>query len=411
MQNNSATTAFLKLEDIENAAKRIAGQVIRTSFRQAPRLSKKLGCDIYIKYENEQVSGAFKERGALNKLLLINDTERKAGVIAASAGNHAQGVAYHAGRLGIPSVIVMPSVTPMAKVEATRSFGAQIVLAGDTFDECQSEMYKIQKERGLTLIHPFNDLAVMAGQGTIGLEIDEQAEDDLDACVIAIGGGGLASGVSTALKAKRPDLKIYGVQTPLFPHFYNRRYADDPLSDLTEGATLAEGIAVKAPGDICFLTANPHLDDVLLADEKLIEQAISLLVTETKTVAEGAGATGLAGIMAYPDLFKGKKVGFILCGGNIDSRLLSAVLTRTLFHQGRLFTVKMTVNDRPGFLAQVSELIAKAGGNVIEVAHNRYNLGMLVKDTGLSLTIEARDNKHGAAIRQALIAEGFNLQL
>jgi len=409
-QSSEQKSTFLTIADIEQAQKNLDGHIIKSSFRKAPRLSKKLGCDISIKFENEQVSGAFKERGALNKITNLTETEKKAGVIAASAGNHAQGVAYHAGRLGIPSVIVMPRATPMAKVEATRSFGANVILVGNTFDECYDAMCKIQAERGLTLIHPFNDLDVMAGQGTIGLEIHEQADEDLDAVIIPIGGGGLISGIATALKAKRPNLKIYGVQTSLYPYFHHRRHNVKDTVEVQGQATLAEGIAVKNPGDICYLTANPLLEDVLLADEKLIEQAISLLATETKTVAEGAGAAGLAGIMSAPELFTGKKVGFVLCGGNIDARLLSAVLTRTLFHQGRLFVVKMTVNDRPGFLAQVSEVIANAGGNIIEVSHNRYNLGMLAKDTGLSLTIEARDSEHANSIRSTLASRGFNLQ-
>lgn len=405
-----SSKGFLSIEDIEQAARRIEGHLVRTSFRKAHKLSQLLEAEIYIKYENEQVSGAFKERGALNKLLLLTDAEKKAGVIAASAGNHAQGVAYHAGRLGIPSVIVMPRATPMTKVESTRSFGANVILAGNTFDECSEVMKQIQVERGLTLIHPFNDLAVMAGQGTIGLEIDEQAPKDLDAVLIPIGGGGMIAGVATALKARRPNLAIYGVQSNLYPNFYNLRHSEEPYIVENGKASLAEGISVKIPGDICFLVANPLLDDVLLTDENMIEQAISMLITEAKTVAEGAGATGLAGFMSHKDKFKGKKIGLILCGGNIDARLLSAVLTRSLFHQGRLFVVKMTVNDRPGFLAQVAEVIAGAGGNIIEVSHNRYNLGMLAKDTGLSLTIEARDCDHAQTIRTLLLEKGFNLQ-
>ena len=398
---------LLKFQDIQDAQERLKGHLSVTSYRRSEKLSRSLGTDLWIKYENEHSTGAFKERGALNKILCLTDIEKKSGVIAASAGNHAQGVAYHAGRLGIPSVIVMPKPTPMTKVEMTRSFGAEVILEGDTFDECSKVMYQIQKERDLTLIHPFNDKDVMAGQGTIGLEIAQQAEE-LDALLVPIGGGGMISGVAVALKTLRPKLKIYGVQTALYPHFYNKRHH---IEGIEEGqATLAEGIAVKKPGELCFTVANPLLEDVLLVDEHIIEEAISLLVTECKTIAEGAGATGLAGILSAPHLFRNKKTAFVLCGGNIDTRLLSAVLTRTLFHQDRLFIVKIIVSDRPGFLAQVADVIGSAGGNIIEVSHNRYNLGMLAKDTGLSLTIEARDRNHAGTIRTALIARGFHLQ-
>ena len=276
------TPQFLTVSDIEAAQKTITGQVVRPSFRRAPRLSNKIGSDIFIKFENEHVSGSFKERGALNKILSLTENEKKAGVIAASAGNHAQGVAYHAGRLGIPSVIVMPRATPMAKVEATRAYGANVILVGNTFDECYDAMCKIQVERGLTLIHPFNDLKIMAGQGTIGLEVHEEADDDMEAFIVPIGGGGMISGIATALKAKRPNIKIYGVQASLYPHFYNRRHNIEDTDNAQPQATLAEGIAVKKPGDICYLTANPLIEDVILVDEKLIEQAISMLATENK---------------------------------------------------------------------------------------------------------------------------------
>ena len=410
MQPALKPSPFLSFLDIEQAHNRLKNHLPCTSFRYNYRLSRQLGCEIYIKFENEHVSGAFKERGALNKLLLLTDSEKKAGVIAASAGNHAQGVAYHAGRLGIPAVIVMPLATPMTKVEATKSFGAEVILTGDNFDECSQTMYQIQKERGLTLIHPFNDLSVMAGQGTIGLEIHDQAPADLDTMIVPIGGGGMIAGMSVALKHLRPEMEIYGVQTALYPAFRQAFHRQPVPANSISQQSLAEGIAVKNPGDICLLTAQPLLKDVLLVDEHEIEQAIALLVTEAKTVPEGAGAAGLAAIIAHPERFKDKKVGLVVCGGNIDSRLLSAVLTRSLFHQGRLFIIKMSVYDRPGFLAQVSDLIATQGGNIIEVSHNRYNLGMLAKDTLLSLTIEARDKHHAESIRQALLDAGYPLQ-
>jgi len=393
-------------QDILNAEKNIRSKIAVTSLRHSYKLSHILGCDLYIKYENENITGAFKERGALNKLLSLTDTEKKQGVIAASAGNHAQGVAYHAGKLKIPSVIVMPNSTPITKISTTKSFGAEVILAGDTFDACLETMQKVQKERNLVNIHPFDDPYIIAGQGTIGLEIAQQVQD-LDSVIIPIGGGGMISGSVIALKEKNPNLKIYGVQSRSCPAFYNKYYNIDTTFKATSG--LAEGIAVKTPGSLTFDIVKNKLEDILVIDEENIEEAISMLLSECKTVAEGAGAAALGAIIAYPERFIEKKTAIILCGGNIDTRLLSSIMTRTLFRQERLFTVQMTVTDRPGFLANVSKIIGDAEGNITAVRHNRYDLGRPAKDTLLTITIEARDTEHAKHIKTTLIAQGFNL--
>ncbi|MFT6072584.1 MAG: threonine dehydratase [Alphaproteobacteria bacterium] len=393
-------------QDILDAEMRIRSKIAISSLRHTDKLSQKLNCDLYIKYENENITGAFKERGALNKLLCLSDAEKKQGVIAASAGNHAQGVAYHAGKLNIPAIIVMPQSTPITKISTTKAYGAEVVLAGDNFDECLKTMQEIQDARNLVCIHPFDNPHIIAGQGTIGLEINRQIAD-LEAILIPIGGGGMISGMTIALKEHNPNLKIYGVQSKACPAFYNRYYGLE--NNFIPSSGLAEGIAVKQPGDIPFEIVKDRLEDILVVDEDLIEQAVSLLLTDCKTVAEGAGAAGLAGILSAPHLFAGKKTAFVLCGGNIDTRLLASVMTRTLFRQERLFTVDMTVTDRPGFLANVSKVIGDAEGNITAVRHNRYDLGRPAKDTLLTITIEARDSDHAKYIKTALLNEGFNL--
>ncbi len=394
-------------ERIHAAALSIASAIPVTECRHSVKLSKLTGAKIYVKYENHLPTGAFKERGALNKLLHLTEAEKAKGVIAASAGNHAQGLAYHAGRLKIPTVIVMSEDTPVNKVEQTKNLGAEVILTGNNFDDAYESMLKIRDERDLTLVHPFNDPDVISGQGTIGIEIFN-AVQDLDAVVIPIGGGGMIAGISVALKALNPKIKIYGTQTVRYPYFYNQKFGHKSVD--SGGSSIAEGIAVKRPGDLSFAIAAPLIHDIILVEEDQIEQAITILLHDEKTVAEGAGAAGLAAILAAPQEFRGKNVAFVLCGGNIDIRLLSSVLTRTLFRQERLFTVKTSINDRPGFLAEIADIIGREGGNIIEVNHNRYDLGMPAKDTGLSVTIEARDSHHARKIRAALTAQGCNLK-
>ena len=403
----NASHSPVTLDSVRQAAERIKSAIPVTECRHSVKLSRLTGAEIYVKYENHLPTGAFKERGALNKLLTLSDAEKAKGVIAASAGNHAQGVAYHAGRLKIPSVIVMPTLTPVTKVEQTKALGAEVILAGESFDEAYGEMLSLRDARDLTLAHPFNDAEVIAGQGTIGLEI-LSAFKDLDAIVIPIGGGGMIAGIAVAAKALNPNIKIYGVQTVQFPHFYNKKYGHKSVESVN--ASIAEGIAVKNPGELSYAVAAPLIDEIILVEEDQIEQAITILLNDEKTVAEGAGAAGLAAILSAPQEFRGKKTAFILCGGNIDIRLLSSVLTRTLFRQERLFTVKTSINDRPGFLAEIADIIGREGGNIIEVNHNRYDLGMPAKDTGLSITIEARDGHHARKIRSALIAQGCRLK-
>lgn len=392
--------------DILKAKERIQNYIAQTSCRPSVKLSKLFGTDIYIKYENENITGAFKERGALNKLLSLTEQEKSQGIIAASAGNHAQGVAYHAGKLGIPAVIVMPQSTPINKVTMTKDFGAEVILAGETFDGCLKTMQQIQQERDLILIHPFDDPDIIAGQGTIGLEINEQIKG-LENIIIPIGGGGMIAGMAIALKEKNPNLKIYGVQSEAYPAFYNKFHGTHYPS--IQNAALAEGISVKYPGILTFEVVKDLLEDILLVDEETIEHAISLLLTECKTVAEGAGAAGLAALMANSHLFKDQKTAFVVCGGNIDTRLLSAIMTRTLFRQERLFTIRMTTNDKPGFLAGVSKIIGDAEGNITAVRHNRYDLTMPAKDTLLTITIEARDKNHAHKIKTELLREGFDI--
>jgi threonine dehydratase len=402
--NHLTQVAFtLQLDDIKKAHELIKSAIYLSPCKYSYKLSKAYGTKLYIKFENMQITGSFKERGALHKLLTLNEDEKQKGVIAASAGNHAQGVAYHSGRLKIPATIVMPIATPITKVEQTRSYGAEVILAGDTYDDCYQYMLKIKKERGLTLVHPFNDPQVIAGQGTIALEILEIVPD-LECFIIPIGGGGMIAGMASAAKAINPKIKIYGVQSTLFPHFYNRLHGFKTNSGTS--TSLAEGIAVKNPGDLTFDIAKELIDDVLLVEDKYIEQAITELVTDEKAVAEGAGAAGLAAIIAYPQLFQNKKTAIVLCGGNIDTTLLSTVLTRSLFRQDKLFKVKMSIIDRPGFLAEIARIIADQGGNIVDVSHNRYELGMPAKEAHLSIVIEARDHTHAQKIRSTITASG-----
>jgi threonine dehydratase len=400
------TLPALTLDMIHAAAERLKGHILFSRCCHSRTLSSMTGSQLWIKYENEQFTASFKERGALNKLLTLTEAERKKGVIAASAGNHAQGVAYHAGRLHIPSVIVMPSTTPLTKIEQTRYHGAEVILEGDTFDEAYAHACLLSDQRGLTFVHPFDDLEVIAGQGTIALEMLQQVPD-LEVLVVPIGGGGLISGIAVAAKAINPDIKIYGVQSAMYPSFKAQMLGRK--TPIAGGASIAEGISVKVPGELTYQIAAPLLEDVLLVDELYIENAITTYASIEKTIAEGAGAAGLAAIMMSPEPFKGKKVGTVLCGGNIDLRLLSSVFTRSLFREDRLFTVKIEINDRPGFLADVAETIGSQGGNIVEVTHNRYNLGMPAKEAELIVLVEARDSSHAKSIRNMLICRGFKL--
>ena len=393
----------LTLDDIKAAAARLEGHVERTPCRYSRTLSEITGAQVWVKFENLQFTAAYKERGALNKLLLLSDEERSRGVIAASAGNHAQGLAYHGARLGVPVTIVMPKGTPFVKVEHTRQHGANVVIFGDTYDEAAAHAQLLREERGLTFVHPFDDYDVMAGQGTIALEMLEDVPD-LEILPVPIGGGGLISGVATAAKAINPNIRIIGCEPALFPSFTARMRG---LNAEAGGQTIAEGIAVKEVGTKTYAVARPLIDDVLLLEEPYIERAVALYCNVEKTIAEGAGAASLAALLAYPERFRGKKCGLILCGGNIDTRLLASVLTRELVRAQRLCSLRIIGDDRPGLLATVSRVIGEMGGNIIEVAHNRLALDVPAKGAEFDIMIETRDAQHTHEIMDALRESGY----
>jgi threonine dehydratase len=397
----------ISLEDIKSAAERISGAIAYTACKPSLTLSDILGAEIYIKFESEQFTASFKERGALNKLLSLSEEERAKGVVAMSAGNHAKAVAYHASRLGIESTIVMSRFTPNVKVADTQQLGAQVVLHGDTLDEAAEHAQSLAADEGYVFIHPFDDEWVMAGQGTLGLEL-LQAQPDLDVVVIPIGGGGLISGVATAIKSLNPDIEVIGVQATNYPGAYNALKSE--LS--SPGAiTIAEGIAVKQPGEKTLAVIREHVDDGVLVSEEDIEEAIYLYLSIEKTVAEGAGAAALAAIMAFPERFRGRKVGVILSGANVDSRILASVLMRHLARTGRLVSLKVKSRDTPGALAEITDLVGQCGGNIIDVAHQRTFTEVGIREVDIALTLETRDKTHAQAIRDTLEGAGYTVEL
>ena len=393
----------LTLDDIKAAARRVEGHIERTPCRFSMTLSKITGAEVWVKFENLQFTASYKERGALNRLLQLNDDERRRGVIAASAGNHAQGLAYHGQRLGVPVTIVMPRGTPFVKVQQTRDFGATVVIEGEGFDAAYAHALLLEQERGLVFVHPFDDLDVMAGQGVIALEMLEDAPD-LEILPVPIGGGGLISGVATAAKALKPDIRIIGVEPAMYPSFTARmRGINAPCS----GQTIAEGIAVREVGKQTYQTARPLIEDVLLLEEPFFERALALYCNVVKTIAEGAGAASLAALLAFPERFRGKKCGLIITGGNIDPRLLASVLTRELVRAQRLVSLRIVGDDRPGLLGTVSAVIGNHGANIIEVAHNRLALDVPAKGAEFDILIETRDAQHTQEIMDALRAAGY----
>ncbi len=391
------------LDEIEQAAGRIAGSVVRTPIMASRALSQRFGAEVHVKYENMQHTGAYKERGALNKLLLMEEKTRARGVIAASAGNHAQAVAYHARRLGVPAVIVMPVPTPIVKVSQTEGHGAEVVLEGEGFAEAYEEALRLADARGLTFVHPFDDLDIIAGAGTVALEMLTDAPD-LDTLLVPIGGGGLIAGVGIAAKSIKPDIEIVGVQAELYPSMF-AKFARQSLN--CAGDTIAEGIAVKSPGMLTSGIINHIVDDILLAPERDIESAISLLVQVEKTIVEGAGAVGLAALAANPDRFAGRKVGVILTGGNIDPHLLANVLLRELARSGRMTRLRIQLQDRPGALHAVIKLFSDHQVNVVEVYHQRIFTTLPAKDAAIDVECEARDAVQISRLIAALEAEGF----
>ena len=393
----------LSIDDIRAASERLKGHIERTPCRHSRTLSEITGAEVWVKFENLQFTAAYKERGALNTLLQLSDNERGRGVIAASAGNHSQGLAYHAARLGIPVTIVMPRSTPFVKVQQTRAHGANVVLEGDNYDASSEVAMKLQVERDLAFIHPFNDLQVMAGQGTVALEMFEDVPD-LESLPIPIGGGGLIAGCATVAKSLNPKVEVIGVEPAMYPSFTAKMRG---VIGTSGGATIAEGIAVKQVGELSYAISRPLIDEVLLIEEPHFERAVALYCNVEKTVVEGAGAASLAALLAYPSKFKGKKVGLIVTGGNIDTRLLASVLTRELVRDQRLVSLRIIGDDRPGLLATVSAVIGQMGANIVEVAHNRLALDVPAKGAEFDIMIETRDAQHTQEIMEALRECGY----
>jgi threonine dehydratase len=394
----------ITIKDIEAARRVIKGAVLRTPMLPAPRLSGLTGADVYVKYENLQVTNSFKDRGALVKLTSLSEAERKRGVVAMSAGNHAQSVAYHAARLGIPATIVMPVTTPFVKVAATRSHGAEVVLDGETVAEAQLRCEQIQSERGMTLVHPYDDPLIMAGQGTIACEMLEDA-GDLDCLVIPVGGGGLIAGNAIAARAIKPDIEIVGAEAALYPAVWNALHNESrPIG----GATLAEGIAVKNVGKLTLPVICELVSGIVLVTEAELERAVNAYLTLQKTMAEGAGAAGLAALLAEPARFRGKKVGLILCGGNIDPRILASIMVRELERETRIVSFRLTIPDRPGVLGIIATRLGELGANILEVEHRRLMLDVPAKGAKLDVIIETRDGAHAAEIMAALATDGYH---
>lgn len=398
---------MITLADIEAAAGAIAGAVERTPCLASRTLSQLTGADVRVKFENLQFTASFKERGALNKLLNLTDDERRRGVIAMSAGNHAQGVAYHAGRLGIPATIVMPAFTPFVKVRHTRDFGANVVLKGETLAEAASHARALAADEKFVFVHPYDDPFVMAGQGTIALEMLHDMPD-LEMLVIPVGGGGLIAGNAVAAKAVKPDIEIVGVEAAGYSALF-QMLRGEPVQ--VGGDTVAEGIAVRDIGAAPLAVCKALVDEVLLVEETAIERAIALFLEIEKTVAEGAGAAGLAAMLAHPERFRGRKVGLILCGGNIDTRLLASILMRNLVRDRRIVRLRIKIPDRPGLLAKVTAVIGEAGANIMEVSHQRLFGHVEAKSTDLDVVMETRDSAHVDDVITRLEASGFRTKL
>lgn len=396
----------LTLADIEAAAQRLRGEVVDTPCLHSRTLSSLAGCEVFLKFENHQFTASFKERGALNKMAQLSAAERAAGVLAVSAGNHAQGVAYHAQRMGIPATIVMPRFAPAVKVDNTRRFGATVVLEGDTFDDARAHGLALARERGFTVVHPYDDLAVAAGQGTIALEM-LAAQPGIDTLLVAIGGGGLIAGMATAAKAIKPGIEVYGVQTERFPAVWNAAHGESRESGQ---ATIADGIAVKSPGALTVPIIRECVNDVLLVSEDDIEQAILMLLEIEKTVVEGAGGVGLAALMKHRERFAGRQVGLVLCGGNIEPLVLAEIIQRGMVKSGRLARLKLDIRDVPGALADVATLLGKLGANIDSVEHQRAFTSLSVERAEIEVVVQTRGVEHIAQILEAMRAQGYRAE-
>ena len=405
--SETAPTLPVTLDDVRAAAMRIAGSVVRTPTLRSQTLSQLTGANIWLKFENLQFTAAYKERGALNTLLLMDEAARSKGVIAASAGNHAQGLAYHGSRLGIPVTIVMPRSTPTIKVTQTESHGATVVLDGETFDAAYAHARTLEAERGLSFVHPFDNPNIIAGQGTVALEMLEDAPE-IDTLAIPIGGGGLFSGMGVAARGLKPDIALVGVQAELYPSMYDKvKHAELPCG----GDTLAEGIAVKQPGEITSRMVEALADDILLVSERTLEKAVSLLLQIEKTVVEGGGAAGLAALLAHPERFAGRNVGVVLSGGNIDTRLLANVLLRDLARSGRLARLRIVLQDRPGSLFNVARVFDQEQVNIIEIYHQRVFTTLPAKGLITDIECETRDRAHLDRLIASLRATGYEVSL
>ena len=402
---NSAPSAP-KIDDIRAAAERLRGEIVDSPCLASRTLSQICGCEVFLKFENLQFTASFKERGALNKIAQLSDEERARGVLAVSAGNHAQGVAYHAQRLAIPATIVMPRFAPAVKVENTRRFGATVVIEGDTFDDARSYGLQLAKERGLTVVHPYDDLAVAAGQGTIALEMLAQ-QPQIDTLVVAIGGGGMISGIATAARSIDSRIDIVGVQTERFPAVWNAMHGEQRDS---AQATIADGIAVKLPGALTLPLIRERVSDVLLVGEDDIEQAILMLLEIEKTVVEGAGAVGLAALLKHRARFAGRKVGLVLSGGNIEPLVLAEIIQRGMVKSGRLSRLRVDVRDVPGALANVAALLGKLGANIDEVQHQRAFTTLSVERAQIEVVVHTRGAAHIEEILAAMRAEGYHAE-
>lgn len=391
------------LADVEAARRVIDGHVLRTPMLPAPRLSALTGAEVYVKYENLQVTNSFKERGALAKLASLSATERRRGVIAMSAGNHAQAVAYHAARLSIPATIVMPEPTPFVKIAATEAHGAQVVLEGETIAEAHARAEELAQSCGLVWVHPYDDPLVIAGQGTVALEMLKEVPE-LDVLVVPIGGGGLISGMAVAAKSAKPEIAIVGVECAAFPSMLNAlRGQTRPLG----GPTVAEGIAVKDVGALTLPIVRALVADIVVVEEVHLERAVNAYMTLQKTMAEGAGAAGLAALLDAPEPFRGKRVGLVLTGGNIDPRILASIMVRELERESRIVSFRLTIPDRPGVLGVIATRLGTLDANILAVDHKRLFLDVPAKGARLDVTVETRDRAHADAILAALEADGY----
>ena len=393
----------ITLAEVQAARRTLAGAVLRTPMLPAPKLSALTGAEVFVKYENMQVTNSFKDRGAYVKLAALSAAERNRGVIAMSAGNHAQAVAYHSRRLGVPATIVMPVTTPFVKVKATEAYGAKVVLDGETLSECQERAAAMARDQALVLVHPYDDPAIIAGQGTVALEMFEDV-GDLDVLVVPIGGGGLIAGNAIAARGLRPTVDIVGVEAALYPSMRNAiTGANSPIG----GPTLAEGIAVKNVGALTLPVVRELVSDIILVDEAHLERAVNAYLTLQKTMAEGAGAAGLAAMFAAPERFRNRKVGLVLCGGNIDPRILASIMVRELEREHRIVSFRLTIADRPGVLGPIATLLGRLGANILEVDHRRLFLDVPAKGAKLDITVEARDHTHSKEIMLALSEGGY----